>query len=206
MIKQYKTLIFLFLAGCFSNAHATAHEGGEACKKLYDDALWEEALNPCFEAARKGDVRAQSILGELYDRKNDVANTRYWLTMASDAGYQEARHMLAQKYYYGGDVFGEQEGWEQDFGKAFAIWKQDAEQGIAASQFMVGLMYFNGEGVHRDNAQAWYWLKVALEGGYVLATDVLMEISREISAEEKRKAEAMLEAYRVENAGKADSI
>jgi len=86
--------------------------------------------------------------------------------LASKAGYQPARNLLAIKYYYGGSVFGPESGWSQDYAKAYEIWHHDAMHGVAASQFMPGVIYQQGQGVTLDNAEAWAWLKLALEGGY----------------------------------------
>ena len=60
---------------------------------------------------------------------------------------------------------------------------------------MIGVMYQKGQGVEQDYSEAWYWLKRALGNGYKIATDVLIEISREITPEQKRLGEAKLAEY-----------
>jgi uncharacterized protein len=44
-----------------------------------------------------------------------------------------------------------------------------AEQGDAAAQFRLGLMYFLGQGVPLDHAEAWNWFRLAAEQGDVNA-------------------------------------
>lgn len=52
-----------------------------------------------------------------------------------------------------------------DYAKALSIWRPLAEQGNAAAQFNLGLMYEKGDGVPRDEQEAarWYY-KAALQG------------------------------------------
>ena len=52
-----------------------------------------------------------------------------------------------------------------DFKETF----QAAEQGFAAAQYNLGLMYANGQGVHQDDAQAVRWYRKAAEQGYAKA-------------------------------------
>ena len=109
-----------------------------------------------------------------------------------------AQNLLALKYYYGGDVFGPQAGWTQDYTRAFKIWQRSAKKGVEPSQFMLGVMYMLGQGVDSDYAEAHAWFNLALSGGYKLATDSLMELSHKISADEKRQGQQRLQQLREE--------
>ncbi len=52
-----------------------------------------------------------------------------------------------------------------DHQRAFGLWRPLAEQGDAASQFNLGLMYENGQGIPKDYAKAVKWyLKAARQG------------------------------------------
>ena len=106
---------------------------------------------------------------------------------------------MALKYYYGGSVFGAEEGWQQDYKKAFDIWLEEADKGSASSQFMVGLMYFKAEGVAYDPSEAYFWLKRSLKNGYKMSTDVLIEMSKKISPAQRQAGEQRLAAYYAEN-------
>jgi len=64
---------------------------------------------------------------------------------------------------------------EQAFAElAAAAWcRQAAEQGHSISQYNLGLMYDNGEGVAEDNAEAVRWFRLATDQGHDEARDRL---------------------------------
>ena len=181
---SYSIVIFAIIYSINMQAATPADE----CSRLIDDGLLEQAVTICSEAAKAGDLPSQTMLGEIYDQQGDSERTALWWGRAANAGYQPARNQLAMKYYYGGSVFGPEKGWTQNYSEAFKLWHEDAKQGVASSQFMIGVMYFNGEGIEKNLVEAWYWMSLALENGYKLATDVLIEVSRVISPEQKRLA------------------
>ena len=47
--------------------------------------------------------------------------------------------------------------------------RQLAQQGDAEAQFNLGLMYYNGQDVHQDYAEAVKWYRQAADQGYVKA-------------------------------------
>ena len=53
-----------------------------------------------------------------------------------------------------------------DYPKAFKVWKNLAEQGNAAAQYNLGLMYLEGKGVAQNDAQAAIWTRKAAEQGH----------------------------------------
>ena len=198
--RQYLT-ISLTLSFCTQLFAAAPNTGTsiEECKKLFEKTSYLQAIPSCTKAAESNDRPSQVMLGEIYDQQEESEHNSeqaaLWWDKAAAAGYQPARNLLALKYYYGGTVFGSQKGWIKDQGKAFEIWLEDAKQNIATSQFMIGVMYQKGEGVTKDASEAWFWLKRSLGNGYKLATDVLIEVSREITPEQKQLAEKKLLAY-----------
>jgi TPR repeat protein len=52
-----------------------------------------------------------------------------------------------------------------DFAGALAQWRPLAEQGNAAARHNLGVMYAEGRGVARDDAQAVHWFRLAAEQG-----------------------------------------
>ena len=52
-----------------------------------------------------------------------------------------------------------------DYQTAFKLWLPLAEQGNAISQFLVGVMYFEGQGVKQDDFEAVKWYRKAAEQG-----------------------------------------
>ena len=53
----------------------------------------------------------------------------------------------------------------EDYARALKYWKPQAERGDAYSQFGIGVMYSDGEGVAQDTAKAIYWYRRAAENG-----------------------------------------
>ncbi len=56
-----------------------------------------------------------------------------------------------------------------DYATAFSEWKPLAEQGDAAAQYNLGIMYSNGRGVPQDHVQAVKWYRKAAEQGVAFA-------------------------------------
>ncbi len=57
----------------------------------------------------------------------------------------------------------------KDFATAIAVWRPLAEQGNAEAQTLLGAMYWSGEGVPRDHAEAAKWYLRAAQQGYARA-------------------------------------
>ena len=53
------------------------------------------------------------------------------------------------------------QGVEQDYAQAARWYRLAAEQGLAYSQYNLGLMYANGQGVGQDYVQAYMWYDLA---------------------------------------------
>lgn len=174
----------------FISPLALSSQSADDCIRLFNAADFSKARIICQQAAEQGDAVSQSALGEMYDQGDGVTENQKladkWWSRAAANAYLPAQNLLAMKYYYGGDVFQKQPYWKQDYEKAFEIWKKSAFRSTATSQFMLGVMYQNGQGVKTDYAESFAWFKIALEGGYKLATDSLIELSRVITPEQKR--------------------
>lgn len=50
--------------------------------------------------------------------------------------------------------------------KSFKWWKKSAEKGLKESQYCLGLLYLNGDGVNKDRKQASYWFQKANDQGF----------------------------------------
>ena len=189
-------MISAALFSCLAMTNVMASNSVDECKKHFDNAEYEKALTPCLEAGKSGHLDSQSILGEIYDREGNARETFYWWNRAAQDGYIPARNQLAMKFYYGGSIFGPEQGWNQDYQSAYAIWIEDARNGHAPAQFMVAEMHHQGQGVRQDYAEAWAWFTLALEQGYNLASDTLQELSRKLSPQQKQRGKQLLADYR----------
>jgi TPR repeat protein len=56
-----------------------------------------------------------------------------------------------------------------DYATALREWQPLAKQGQAAAQYHLGLLYANGQGVQKDDAQARQWYEKAANQGHTLA-------------------------------------
>ena len=192
-------LTLTLMLSIFLSSVVSAESAASLCNRLFDDASYSEAVTPCSSAAEEGDLNAQTILGELYDSSNgvavDAAQSARWWGEAAAQGHLPAQNLLALKYYYGGTVFGPEEGWKQDYNKAMEIWRSSAERGEPTSQFMLGEMYKLGQGTPRNPETAYAWFMLSSQGGYKLATDGAMEMSRSMTPQQKQQARQLLEDY-----------
>ncbi|NNJ90122.1 MAG: SEL1-like repeat protein [Gammaproteobacteria bacterium] len=57
-------------------------------------------------------------------------------------------------------------------------------------------MYYKGQGVRQDYAEAWAWFTLALDKGYKLASDSLHELSNKISRQQMEDAKRRYQNYK----------
>lgn len=57
----------------------------------------------------------------------------------------------------------------EDFATALKIFRTLADQGQAAAQVNLGIMYANGEGVEQNDAEAERWIRNAADRGFAAA-------------------------------------
>ena len=79
-------------------------------------------------------------------------------TLAADSGYSSSLKARAYRYYNG-------IGRPVNYGKALRLYLQLARQGDAGAQFVVGGMYYKGQGTDPDQRQGFFWLLKAAEQG-----------------------------------------
>ena len=116
-------------------------------------------LAQATEAARKGDVKSQLILGDAYmigdgGLAQNSAEGLAWYEKAARQGYAPALRRLGYIYRNG-------EGVERDEAVALQWYLKAAELGDSHAQWIVGLMY----GSKRDMQEAYFWLLLATRRG-----------------------------------------
>ena len=70
-----------------------------------------------------------------------------------------------------------------------------AQDGSAYAQLALGEMYFEGEVVPKDLVKAFAWLSVSAQQDVSEAADLLAKVEKEISAEERARAEPLAQEY-----------
>lgn len=81
-----------------------------------------------------------------------------WYRKAAEQGFLAGEMHLAALYRDGG------KGFPRDMTQAVAWYRKAAEQGDVAAQGTLGVLYSIGQGVEKDDVEAYFWLDVAAAG------------------------------------------
>ena len=80
--------------------------------------------------------------------------------------------------------------------KSFQEAKIKAEKGDAAAQFALGLMYAEGRGVPKDEAEAYKWYLLAGAMGHKAAKDRISEIERKITPAQRAEGQRLAREWK----------
>lgn len=156
MMPRYYAMLFGALLTLLLALTAVAQTTGAT--KIYYDARvayskkdYATALRLYRRLAQRGNARAQDAIGGMYERGEGVPKDQVealrWFHMAEN----ERKALLA---YNSGD-----------FATALRIYRPLAERGQTAAEYILGLMYANGQRVPQDYAEAMKWHRKAAEHG-----------------------------------------
>lgn len=139
----------------------------------YKKKDYAEAFTTCMADAESGGVKAQSILGYLYETnmgvETDYEKALYWYQAAADQGDKYSQYKVAQLYRTG-------KSGTPNTSKAVEYYRLAAEQGHAEAQMSLGVMYFEGSGTDVDMEAARYWWEKAQSNGVERAGSALQRI------------------------------
>ena len=142
------------------SALAGPFEDGQGALNSGDFATARSAFG---EAAAKGDVRAQTYLGIIYEFgmgvPTDTRQALQWLSMAAEAGDPAGQGQL-------GDMYREGRGVPVNYAQALKYLTAAAKQNYAPAQYRLGAMYEDGQGTAKDMRQAIAWYTEAGKAGY----------------------------------------
>jgi TPR repeat protein len=120
------------------------------------------------KAAQQSDSLAAWLAGRRYFLGNgvpqDLAAAQKWLKLAAD------QNSAYGSYYYGRLMA------DRDPAKAAALYKVAADQGLPQAQYFYGKALKEGKGVPKDSFNAFVWLFVASDAGYLPAGASLNEL------------------------------
>jgi len=124
---------------------------------------YAEAAKWWRKSADQGYAKAQYNLGLLNENgigvPKDLAEAARWYRKAADQGYADAQSNL-------GFIFCNGEGVQQDYTEALKWWRKAADQGNASAQYNLGLMYVkNRKAADQGVAEAQSNLGVMYEKG-----------------------------------------
>ncbi len=134
----------------------------------------------------QGDPVAQAQLGAMYLRQNDQAEAVKWFRLAAEQGWAPAQLALGTLYGAGRGVLKDAAeamrwyrlaaeqghvGWQAVASRAGGTPESllAAEQGLAMTQYNLGVGYFLGRGVLKNAAEAARWYRLAAEQGHAEA-------------------------------------
>ena len=109
-----------------------------------------EAMIEFQKAAKKGNAKAQDLLGQIYD-EGGLGKA----VPGPDGSYRVVEFHAVPK----------------DFVLAAKWYRMAAEQGEAHAQNRLGSLYADGRGVPQDYAEAYFWLSLASSKGSHSSTD-----------------------------------
>jgi uncharacterized protein len=146
--KLFGALVATSLMALAGAAAAATYEDGLLA---YDKSDYATALKIFRPLAERGDIRSENALGRMYIRGEGVARdpaegTR-WFKQATD-------QTKALDAYNSGD-----------FALALKTFRPLAEKGQVLGQYILGLMYTNGQGVAENFPEGLQWLTKAAEQG-----------------------------------------
>lgn len=129
-----------------------AERGYTAAQRKLQGSGYKDYLTTVANYDRDAQYKLGVLL--LEDREQDGFE---FVNLAMENGHPNARFTLAQCYFYG-------KGTEEDKGKAYYLYKSEAESGKADAQYMVGEYYWNGyAAVRKDMNSAFGWYYKAAE-------------------------------------------
>ena len=122
------------------------------------DRLYQLAVKSFHKSAEKGDAEAQLLLGHCYEfgkgTEEDIVTAYKLYSKAADGGNVDAKKIM-RAINTGKDML------------------QEALQGNASAQYMLGKLYQRGEGVLKDDSTAVKWYRKAADQGYHEAQYIL---------------------------------
>ncbi len=146
------------------------------------------------KAADQGHVDAEQELGVVYATGDGVpqddAQAVAWFRKAADHGDATAQYNMGLMYAKGAGV-------TKDYAQAFDWWRKAATQDNADAQFKLAVVYHNGEGAPKDEVAALANATLAARNGDKENVDYRNEIAKPLTSEQKRKATAMANAWKV---------
>lgn len=123
----------------------------------------EKAVEHFMVAADRGYYQAYSTVAEmkLFSELGyaDIAEAKRLYRLAIENGVIKASYSLAFL------VFSDENSSESELEDVFRLAKISALSWDERSQYLLGLMYYKGKGVKKDNEEAYFWLELAASAG-----------------------------------------
>jgi hypothetical protein len=146
------------------------------------------------KAAAQGHADAEQELGVVYATGDGVAQDDVqavaWFRKAAEHGDATAQYNLGLLYAKG-------QGVTKDYAQSVDWWRRAAAQGNLDAQFKLAVVYHTGEGTTQDQVAALANAMLAARNGDKENIDYRNEIAKPLTPEQKRKASALADAWKV---------
>lgn len=154
--------------------------------RAYEAGNFAAAIEAWLPGAAQDNPDALFNLGQVYRLGKGVRPDREraesYYERAARLGHIAAQGNLGSLYFFVDDAAA------RDIAKALYWWQKAAEGGDSRSQYLLGIMYFNGDHLSRDYVTAYAWLSLAIAGGVAPAVEAEPEMRGYLSAREIESA------------------
>ncbi len=168
-------------------------------------AYYQDAQLLLARKASDGNPIAQFAMGEIcfYVTPKDPPRAVAYFQESAAAGYPQAQATLGALYLKGLPPL-----LPQDVRKGITLLVEAARRQSMASRFNLGMAYYNGEGVPKDNDRAIRWLRLAAEQNFAEAQYSLATLLYEVDpvANKHESIRLLQRAAAQEHAGAAEDL
>lgn len=146
----------------------------------YEAGDYAGAIQDWLPLASENDPNALFNLGQVYRLgrgvEKDMAAARNYYERAARLGHVSAQGNLGTLYFFAEDTA------LKDQEKAVSWWQEAATNGDARSQYMLGVLFFNGDVVGRDWTRAYAWMSLAASAGLPEASQAETSMLKHMTA------------------------
>ena len=159
----------------------------EAGVDAYQAGDYATALKEFRPLAEQGDADAQFNLGVMYEDgqgvTQDYKKALKWYRLAAEQGDATAWHQLGVMHHYGWGV-------KTNYKEALRFYRLAAPQ-VVQSQYSLGAMYYQGQGVNQDIVIAYMWFYVAAKNGNPRSKGNVNVLAKEMKPKQITKAKKL---------------
>jgi uncharacterized protein len=146
------------------------------------------ALRLLRPLAEQGDDVAQFDLGVMYNEgwgvSRDYLQAGKWYRRAAIQGNADAQFNLGMLYEH------------HRYAEAAKWYREAADQGLGDAQFRLGLLYAKGQGVPRDDVQAYMWFELSAAQDYQSAASNRDAAAQRMTPEQIAEAQKLAHEWR----------
>ena len=145
---------------------------------------------------------AGRYLGDIYLSNPDLED-RY--QKAISAYSSSAKNKDVGSYYALGKIYSDDESGVKDDNRAVNFYTYAAAEGYLPAQYLLGVMYINGEGVERNLPLGHAWLEMASNGRYEPAVTTLSKLDADLTLSQIEEGRKEFMRLQQEVLGKVES-